>query len=140
MTWKAEVGSTIMLRSGIGNKEHLHFVLNDPMDFPGGQKNACMLVNATSIHTDRHDPSCVLLPSAKMHRAITGPSYIAFSLAEIRIASELEKLVAINTFRPHDPVSIQFIRHLLNCMHLSPRTSRLHKGYAEQIEKSLEGR
>jgi len=139
MTWKAVVGSTIMLRSGIANKEHLHFILNDPMDFHGGPKQACMLVNATSIHTEKHDATCVLQPGPKIHRAITAPSYIAFSMAEIRLATELEQLVAKNTFRSHDPVDVQFVRYLLNCMLLSPRTSRLHKRYAAQLEEVLQG-
>ena len=127
MTWKAEVGSTIMLRSGVLYKEHVHFILNDPMDFDGCPSQSCMLVCATTIHNDKFDPTCVLKPGPDIHPFVTGPSYVPFRFADVRRASELEAMVAAKTFRSHKSVDLPFVRHLLTCLILSPRASRLHK-------------
>lgn len=139
MTWKAAVGSTLMLRSGIAYKEHLHFVLNDPLDFAGCPTQSCILVSATTIYPDqKHDDTCVL--GENSHPFIKVPSYVPFNFAIVCKAAEIEQLVENGTYRAHEAVGIRLVRHLLTCMMLSPRTSRLHKKFAAQIEKALLGR
>lgn len=136
MVWAARVGSTLMLRSGPQYKEHVHFILNDPMDFEEEPTQSCILVCATTVYDiNKCDQTCIL--PVDCHRFVTHESYVPYHWAEIRRAAELEKLVSDKTFRDHDPVDIPFVRRLLSGMIDSPRTSRRNKGHARRAWDAL---
>ncbi len=136
MTWTATAGSTLMLPSGAGFTEHIHFVLNDPLDFQGYAPQSCMLVWASTITKEgAYDQSCPLADGC--HPFINRPSYVPFAMVDIRPAADLEKRVAEKIFRASQPVDITFIRRLVSSLIASPRASRLHKKFANQVWDEL---
>lgn len=138
MVWAARAGHTLMLRSGPQYKEHLHFILNDPIDFEEEPTQSCLLVCATTIYDlNKCDQTCVL--AANCHRFVQHQSYVPFHWAEVRRAAELEKLVADRVFRDHDPIDAAFVRRLVAGMIDSPRTSRRHKAHARLVWAQISG-
>ncbi len=132
MAWVAQLGSTLMLRSGPWYKEHLHFVLNDPMDFYEEATQSCLVVCATTVYEpDKCDQTCIL--PGRCHKFIGHDSYVPYHWAEVRRAVELEALVTNKVFRDHEPVDVAFVRRLVSGMIDSPRTSRRHKRHAKQV-------
>lgn len=132
MVWKAQIGSTFLVESG--PVEHLHFVLNDPLDFDGYPRGSCIVVNVSTPH-ERSDNTCIL--KAGTHKFITHDSFVFYRKARVRQASELEKLVAARTYRPHDPVSIQFIQNIVSFMHDCIQVDDEMKIFARKVESQL---
>jgi hypothetical protein len=135
MSWRAACGATLMIKSAANNIEHIHFVLNDPADFAGYEKQSCLLVSATTIRAPKFDATCVLEPGC--HPFIHDPSYIAYSLSLIRTAAFLEQKVAEGVFREHEPATPDLSKRILACMDASPRTSGEFRQLALQAWKLL---
>lgn len=124
MAWTAAAGSTFCFQPSPEDKEHLCFVLNDPMDFEGFSPQSCLFVNASTPRRG-HDPTCIV--PANCHPFIDHDSFIYYRFARLERAKFLEEKVGpppAPFYRQHDPAPIGLIKFILSNMLRSPRTAR----------------
>jgi hypothetical protein len=108
----AKLGDTFLLaNSGINN--HLLIIISDPAQ----DSNRIVMANFTSWRADK-DQSCIV--KVGEHRFITRRSCVHYGEDRLITLAAYEQLLASRSLSPHDPVSGDLLKRILDGAAVSP--------------------
>lgn len=103
-----------------GPSEHLHIILNDPVDYPIKGGPTVLLVNFCSFEANGLcDSTCLL--NVGDHPFIKHATYVAYEHAALQLAHPLIEAMKANRIRPHDPVAEHVYQRILDGLKKSSR-------------------
>lgn len=105
---------------------HLFILLTDPI----GPAKQVLMVNVSTIHGNRYDPTCVL--NAGDHPFLKQPSYIVYKASRTEPVSRLMNGIASGEFTAHDLLKEQFFARVVAGIEKSPHTPRFAKTFLKE--------
>jgi len=117
--WVCVAGGTLLIPS---NGFHLHIILNDPCIFDGYKHEQCILVGISTVRKAPYDQTCII--EAGAHDFIKNQSYAYYRKARLDFVSHLNSMVRVNSFRPHNPATIELLDAVRNGLHKSKQTKK----------------
>lgn len=131
MTWRAQLGSTLLIETG--PTLHLHIVCSDPSDFDGYPPASCLLVNVSSV-VPKCDMTCVLKPGE--HPFLSCDSFVYFRKAMLMEASSLEYNVHHDIYKKQPSLHIAIVKRIVANFDLSEQTPEDMREVAEIVWKT----
>ena len=105
-----------------GHNEHLHIIMNDPVDYPRKGGPTVLLVNFCSFEANGLcDSTCLL--NIGDHPFINHATFIAYEHAKLQLSQPLVAAIDAKRIRPHDPVSDRVYQRILDGLKRSSRVA-----------------
>jgi hypothetical protein len=106
-----------------GPNEHLHVIMNDPVDYSKKGGPTVLLVNfCTFDGNGTHDSTCLL--NVGDHPFISHPTYVAYEHACLKLVQPLIAGIGDRRIRSTDPVSERVYERILDGLKKSSRVAQ----------------
>lgn len=131
MTWRAQIGSSLLIETGPAL--HLHIVCSDPDDFYSFPPASCLVVNVSSV-VPKCDMTCVLRPGE--HPFLINDSFVYFRKASLMQASSLEHYVHQDVYKEQPSVDLAIVKRIVANFDVSDHTPEDMREVAELVWKN----